>query len=141
MKAEYVPTAAPEQLVHVAEECAEVIEQCAKLTLSCSAVQKSIAKILRFGLDNGNPTVPEDERVTNAEQLRGELWDLEIAIGKARELLDAPEKCPACGGELAYGYGLAGGGIGSYVMCLNDDCDHFDKKPDGSDVESEDPAS
>lgn len=32
---------------------------------------------------------------------------------------DAP--CPECGGELFYGYGLAGGGMGGYVSC--DGCD------------------
>ena len=36
--------------------------------------------------------------------------------------------CPKCGGQLTFGYGLAGGGIGSYWMCL--DCDFFEKKQD-----------
>lgn len=47
---------------------------------------------------------------------------------------DDDETCPKCGGELFYGYGLAGGGgPGSYVMCLTDDCDHFVKEQDPSD--------
>lgn len=137
MKAEFVPHAAPEQLAHLAEECAEVIEQCAVLTIECTKVQKTVAKILRFGLDNGNPTVPESERLTNAEQLRAELWDLELAIDTARKLLQVREKCPSCQGELAYAYGFAGGGIGSYTICLNDSCDFFDKKQDREDVEPE----
>lgn len=35
------------------------------------------------------------------------------------------DKCPECGGELVPGYGLAGGGCGSYEMCL--DCYYFFK--------------
>jgi hypothetical protein len=31
-------------------------------------------------------------------------------------------RCPVCGGEMSFGYGLAGGGgIGAYTFCL--DCD------------------
>lgn len=40
------------------------------------------------------------------------------------------EICPTCGGELYSGYGLAGGGIGVYTSCLNDDCDYLDKTQD-----------
>lgn len=28
-----------------------------------------------------------------------------------------PETCPLCGGETTWGYGLMGGGIGSYYYC------------------------
>jgi hypothetical protein len=40
--------------------------------------------------------------------------------------------CPKCGGELHHGYGLAGGGIGTYLSCLEDGCDYFDKTEDSS---------
>lgn len=40
------------------------------------------------------------------------------------------ERCPKCGGEMTFGYGLAGGGIGGYVMCLEDSCDYFKKEQD-----------
>jgi hypothetical protein len=41
------------------------------------------------------------------------------------------EKCPKCGNEtLSFGYGLAGGGIGSYQYCSTDSCDYFDKTQD-----------
>ena len=36
--------------------------------------------------------------------------------------------CPKCGGRTYCGYGLAGGGIGTYTMCLH--CDWFDKTQD-----------
>lgn len=38
--------------------------------------------------------------------------------------------CPKCSAELCEGYGLAGGGIGTYFYCRNDACDFFDKTQD-----------
>lgn len=38
------------------------------------------------------------------------------------------EVCPKCGTETTFGFGLAGGGYGSYVMCQNDACDFFAKR-------------
>jgi hypothetical protein len=40
------------------------------------------------------------------------------------------DKCPKCGSETTFGYGLAGGGMGVYWLCLNDDCDYFHKEQD-----------
>ena len=41
------------------------------------------------------------------------------------------ERCPKCGNEtLGFGYGLAGGGIGSYTYCTTESCDYFDKTQD-----------
>ncbi len=49
------------------------------------------------------------------------------------------DKCPLCGGETSFGYGLAGGGMGAYFFCLSDACDWFfkrqDSTPDGSNQE------
>ncbi len=49
------------------------------------------------------------------------------------DALASPEpkdgKCPLDGGDLAGGWGLAGGGFGSYVACLNDGCKYFHKWP------------
>ena len=45
-----------------------------------------------------------------------------------------PDKCPRCGHVTRLGYGLAGGGFGSYVYCENESCDFFAKyyePPDG----------
>ncbi len=28
-------------------------------------------------------------------------------------------ECPVCGGEVTFGYGLAGGGLGGYTFCLD----------------------
>jgi hypothetical protein len=38
------------------------------------------------------------------------------------------DKCPRCGGELIYGFGLCGGGYGAYTFCGEDHCDYFVKK-------------
>ena len=38
--------------------------------------------------------------------------------------------CPKCNSELEMGYGLAGGGIGPYVYCSNEQCDYFEKFQD-----------
>jgi hypothetical protein len=34
-----------------------------------------------------------------------------------------PDACPKCSGGMYVGYGLAGGGMGAYAICLTDDCD------------------
>lgn len=38
-----------------------------------------------------------------------------------------PERCPLCGSERIWSYGLAGGGIGYYEMCARDGCQFFMK--------------
>lgn len=44
-------------------------------------------------------------------------------------MADEDEKCPNCGSETMWGYGLAfGGGCGGYTCCT--ECDWFDKKLD-----------
>lgn len=43
---------------------------------------------------------------------------------------DETGKCPKCGGEILFGYGLAGGGIGPYRYCDGDNCDYFEKTQD-----------
>jgi hypothetical protein len=42
-------------------------------------------------------------------------------------------RCPKCGGELFQGYGLMGGGVGTYEGCEEDDCDYFRKEQDQDD--------
>jgi ssDNA-binding Zn-finger/Zn-ribbon topoisomerase 1 len=43
----------------------------------------------------------------------------------------AVQRCPKCGGPVDYGYGLCGGGIGTYVLCDSEsECDFFFKKQD-----------
>lgn len=50
--------------------------------------------------------------------------------GETRED-DRADPCPKCGGRsLHYGYGLAGGGIGPYAFCADEQCDFFDKTQD-----------
>jgi hypothetical protein len=47
------------------------------------------------------------------------------------EIDDLAEECPKCGRKTLYsGYGMAGGGLGSYVYCANDDCAFFEKTQD-----------
>lgn len=41
-----------------------------------------------------------------------------------------PSVCPKCGETTLPGYGLMGGGIGAYVLCVADDCDFFAKQQD-----------
>ena len=40
---------------------------------------------------------------------------------------DCPKKC---GGGIEYGYGLAGGGMGVYQYCSNEECDYWHKTQD-----------
>jgi hypothetical protein len=48
------------------------------------------------------------------------------------------EKCPQCGSETTFGYGLMGGGCGAYQLCLNDKCEWFVKEQDEEQDEDED---
>lgn len=38
--------------------------------------------------------------------------------------------CPECDGPLELGYGLAGGGMGTYVFCQREGCSFFRKSQD-----------
>lgn len=90
-------------------------------------------------------------RVTGFPRLKLGPWDLlyralaAIVHGRNRgtkppdadggEPVDGPDAgdvCPKCGGPLHAGYGFAGGGIGGYLCCLNEDCDYFEKFSDSS---------
>lgn len=51
-------------------------------------------------------------------------------MSEKKEVKPWPEKCPECGGPLSFGYGLMGGGIGPYVLCVDDDCDWMEKRPE-----------
>jgi hypothetical protein len=55
-------------------------------------------------------------------------------------MTDEADLCPKCGGsEIHHGYGLAGGGIGPYRTCLNDNCDFFEKTLDASNTDGDAP--
>lgn len=44
------------------------------------------------------------------------------------KLVRDPEECPKCGGsEMFYGFGLAFGGYGSYVACIDERCGWWSK--------------
>ena len=51
------------------------------------------------------------------------------------------EKCPKCGSEIEEGYGLMGGGIGGYQVCVRafgdtlDKCDWMQKEQDTEGME------
>jgi hypothetical protein len=49
------------------------------------------------------------------------------------DLADQSAPCPKCGQSLYQGYGLAGGGMGSYSYCMTEGCDYFDKTQDAED--------
>lgn len=48
-------------------------------------------------------------------------------------------RCPKCGGELIHSYGLAGGGMGHYEICENEECTHLEKTQDKEDMVDGDP--
>lgn len=54
-------------------------------------------------------------------------WNHAIRRSRKRQGL-----CPECGGKITQGYGLMGGSIGAYEVCLNRRCPdpHFEKWPD-----------
>lgn len=46
--------------------------------------------------------------------------------------VELPTVCPKCGSQTIFGFGLAGGGMGPYVMCEGD-CDFFQKRDTSED--------
>lgn len=70
MHRQFLPQDKQGKLDHILEECGEVIT--------------AYAKIIRFGPDSCDPTVPEEERVTNMDALLEELKDLESALVRYR---------------------------------------------------------
>jgi len=53
-----------------------------------------------------------------------------LTFCKICNVYDDKPKCPKCGSHVTAGYGLAGGGIGYYKFCCDDDCDYFEKTQD-----------
>jgi hypothetical protein len=80
MKPEYEPKTIEQKLGYVVEECGEVLA--------------AIGKAQRWGLENFNPEIPIDERVTNRDWILRELIDLRAGIDKLRKDLvnNRPEK-------------------------------------------------
>lgn len=75
------------------------------------------------------------KKETGRNSTRAELLQIAAVAVAALEQhgLDPVEQdiCPKCGwGVVEHGYGLAGGGIGAYKYCSNDDCEYFDKVQD-----------
>lgn len=54
---------------------------------------------------------------------------------EARDSLEGLERCPKCGEETTFGFGLAFGGYGPYVMCMEEDCDWAAKQYLSEDAE------
>lgn len=53
-----------------------------------------------------------------------------ILCGQSSEHKGEPPRdgrCPRCGDELVEGYGLCGGGIGTYWLCGAEQCDYIFK--------------
>ena len=61
-----------------------------------------------------------------------DLATVDPLIATTHEELDKIEHCPSCGEEIVRGYGLAGGGLGSYVFCA-DGCDFMRKAEERAD--------
>lgn len=56
----------------------------------------------------------DDSRAKNAPAVYVEWSEKDPEIPS---IADAPDECPRCGGTPVLGYGLAGGGIGPYLVC------------------------
>lgn len=80
MKAEYEPKTLEQKLGYLVEECGEVMA--------------GVGKTLRWGIDSSNPELPKEERETNRAWILRELVDLEGAIQRVKEELNAKETAP-----------------------------------------------
>ena len=49
------------------------------------------------------------------------------SIGEPPVKRNGKNACPKCGHDIAAQYGLAGGGIGIYFVCLREECTWFHK--------------
>ena len=74
MKPEYKPVTELQKLGYLVEECGEVMQ--------------AVGKSIRWGLDNYNPELPEEERETNRAWILRELEDLKLAIGIVKKEID-----------------------------------------------------
>lgn len=64
-------------------------------------------------------------------EARPALWQRYLTLSWLLELLldaKAEARCQLCGNKLGSGYGLAGGGMGSYTFCTA--CNFFEKQQD-----------
>ena len=62
-----------------------------------------------------------------------------LSVDEVQQGQPAPEHCPRCGGQLEMGYGLMGGGIGTYWCCVDEhrrECDWMGKRLDPGDDDS-----
>ena len=58
-------------------------------------------------------------------------WEATVAQGlAATHGVEVPAACPVCGEEIEEGYGLCGGGIGTYWFCSENMDHYFTKKED-----------
>ena len=122
-------------LIQLQEECAETISECTEMIDRCAKTQKAVAKLLRFGIEGTNPKLDPADQITNGSALLAELWDLELKIARVRKFLNAPEKCPGCGAEIVFGYGLGARGSAGYKVC-GASCGYFDETPDAKPPET-----
>lgn len=54
-----------------------------------------------------------------------------LSCGSEADLPHCPDAaCPKCGNCVLGGYGLLGGGCGSYRLCASDGCGYFEKVQD-----------
>jgi hypothetical protein len=80
-------------------------------------------------------TSDEQARDSSIEELRAAIAADEASAqpsppARKGEQVSDDNKCPECGTELIFGYGLAGGGMGAYRMCPSETCDYMDKTQD-----------
>jgi hypothetical protein len=122
-----------------AETAAEDIPDAAPSARLFDALSKELFGFLAERVEKGLIVLPAGLW----EAVPEELWELrgQMLLNAAGEALDAArakrcpdcgedhgtKACPECGRPLVYGYGLMGGGMGSYASC---DCGYFKKRED-----------
>lgn len=104
-------------MTSICDSCAAELER-----LMVSALTKRI----------GRPATDED-----VEQLLVSIETRQPAPVSAADEFEPSGRCPKCGAELFFGYGLMGGGVGAYEGCTDDDCDYFEKTPDPEEDQSQ----
>lgn len=69
---------------------------------------------------------------TDVTEPDGEPVDPFASIPIEKDVPYSESPCPHCGNKTVMtGYGLAGGGIGTYWSCETSGCDYFEKSQDG----------
>ena len=78
--------------MHKGYESKNIRQATGHLIEECGEVQAALGKTIRWGIDNFNPFLPEDQRITNRQWVLNEISDLKIAIAKIEEYFNNKEE-------------------------------------------------